>query len=62
MQIHLHAQVADSGATSGSEGAYIPAFNVSALQMTSITIEAPSAGNCQLISMTGYIDDSQNCT
>ena len=50
------AQVADSGDTSGSAGAYIPAFDVSSLTDTALTLESPSAGNCQLMSLTHYID------
>lgn len=47
--------VANSGGTSGTEGAYIPAFDVSTLTEAALTIESPSAGNCQLISMTWFI-------
>ena len=50
------AQVADSGDTSGSAGAYIPAFDVSSLTDTALTLESPSAGNCQLMSLTHFID------
>jgi len=48
--------VADSGGTSGTEGAYIPAFDVSSLTDTALTLESPSAGNCQLMSLTHFID------
>jgi hypothetical protein len=51
--------VADSGATSGSEGAYIPSFKVTALNETTLTIASPSAGNCQLLSVQVYIDSSE---
>ena len=54
--------VADSGATSGSAGAYIPAFNVTSLSETALTIEAPSAGNCQLMSVQVYINSSDTGT
>jgi collagen type VII alpha len=49
----------NSGDTSGTAGVYIPAFKVSTLSDSAITIASPSSGNCQLISMTVYIDDSQ---
>ena len=42
--------VANSGATSGKKGAYIPAFKVSSFTQAGATISAPSAGNVQLIS------------
>ena len=48
--------IANSGDTSGTEGAYIPAFDVSSLTDTALTLEAPSAGNCQLMSLTHFID------
>ena len=48
--------VADAGSSSGTEGAYIPAFDVSTLTEAVLTIESPSAGDCQLISMTWYMD------
>jgi hypothetical protein len=51
--------VADTGATSGTEGAYIPVLEASTFNDTTITIDAPSAGNVQLISCVIYIDDSQ---
>ena len=54
------AQVADSGDTSGSAGAYIPAFDVSSFTDTALTIESPSAGNCQLMSLTHFIDTMEN--
>jgi len=46
----------NSGDTSGTEGAYIPAFNISTLSNTALTVEAPSAGNCQLISIQHFLD------
>ena len=52
--------VADSGGTSGTEGAYIPAFDISSFTDTALTIEAPSAGNCQLMSLTHFIDTMEN--
>jgi len=52
--------VADSGDTSGTEGAYIPAFDISSLTDTALTLEAPSAGNCQLMSLTHFIDTMEN--
>ena len=54
------AQVADSGDTSGSAGAYIPAFDVSSSYRYSINLESPSAGNCQLMSLTHFIDTMEN--
>ena len=51
--------VADTGGTSGSDGAYIPAFDVSTVSDTTITVESPSAGNCQLISMSVYINSDE---
>ena len=54
------AQVANSGDTSGSAGAYIPAFDISSFTDTALTIEAPSAGNCQLMSLTHFIDTMEN--
>ena len=56
---HFSVTVADSGDTSGTEGAYIPAFDVSALTDTALTLEAPSAGNCQLLSVNHFIDDME---
>ena len=48
--------VANSGGTSGAEGAYIPCFKVTALNTSNITLASPSAGNCQLISINTYLD------
>ena len=48
--------VANSGGTSGTEGAYIPAFDISSLTDTALTLEAPSAGNVQLMSLTHFLD------
>ena len=48
--------IANSGDTSGTEGAYIPAFDISTLSNTALTVEAPSAGNCQLISIQHFLD------
>ena len=52
---HFSVTVTDTGSASGTEGAYIPAFDVSALSDTSLTLEAPSAGNVQLLSVTHFI-------
>jgi len=52
--------VANSGGTSGTEGAYIPAFDVSTMSNTALTIEAPAAGNCQLISVMGFLDTMED--
>ena len=54
--------VTDTGATSGSDGAYVPAFDVSSLSETALTIEAPSAGNCQLLSAQVFINSSDTGT
>ena len=51
--------VQESGGTSGTEGAYIPAMDVSTLSDSAVTIESPSAGNVQLLSMSVFINDSQ---
>ena len=56
------AQVANSGNTSGSTGVYIPAFDVSALSETVLTILAPNAGNCQLLSLQVFINSSDTGT
>ena len=56
------AQVANSGNTSGSTGVYIPAFDVSALSETALTILAPNAGNCQLLSLQVFINSSDTGT
>ena len=52
--------VANSGGTSGTDGAYIPAFDISTLTDTALTIESPSAGNAQLMSMTVFIDQMED--
>jgi hypothetical protein len=45
--------VANSGTTSGSELAYIPAFSVSTWTSgTAITVSSPTVGNAQLLSLT----------
>ena len=55
-------QVANSGDTSGTAGVYIPAFDVTSLSETVLTIEAPSAGNCQLLSIQVFINSSDTGT
>ena len=52
----------NSGDTSGTDGVYIPAFDVSALSETALTLEAPSAGNVQLISLQVFINSSETGT
>ena len=52
----------NSGDTSGTAGVYIPAFDVSALNETTLTIEAPSSGNCQLLSIQVFINSSDTGT
>ena len=49
--------VADAGGASGTEGAYVPCFKVTALTENNITLVAPSAGNCQLISINTYLQE-----
>jgi len=53
--------VADSGGTSGTSGAYIPAFGCSTVDLTTgvITVTAPGAGNLQLNSMMVYAPSSE---
>lgn len=43
--------VSDSGLTSGSEGAYSPAFKTGSESSTGCTVSAPSGADCQLLSM-----------
>ena len=47
----LTCTVADTGGTSGSTGAYIPAFKASSFTEAGVTIAAPNAGDCQINSM-----------
>ena len=47
----LTCTVANSGGTSGSTGAYIPAFKASSFTEAGVTIAAPNAGDCQINSM-----------
>ena len=54
--------VPDSGGTSGTAGVYVPALDVSTLNETTITVEAPTAGNVQLLSMRVYINSSETGT
>jgi hypothetical protein len=53
--------VADSGNTSGTSGAYIPAFDCSAIDLTSggVTVTAPGAGDLQLNSIMVYAPSSE---
>jgi len=55
--------VADSGGTSGTEGAYIPALGGTVTQssgnVSSTVISAPSAGNVQLISILLYAGNAE---
>jgi hypothetical protein len=43
--------VANSGAFSGSDGAYSKAFKTSSVSSTGCTVGAPSGADCQLLSM-----------
>ena len=52
----------NSGDTSGTAGVYIPAFDVSSLSETALTIEAPSSGNVQLLSVQVFINSSDTGT
>ncbi len=52
--------VADSGGTSGTDGTYIPAFDVSTLTDTALTLASPNAGNAQLISLTAFIGQMED--
>ena len=54
--------VADSGDTSGTTGAYIPAFDCSTISLTSgvVTVTAPGAGDLQLNSMMVYAPSSES--
>ena len=58
------AAVDSSGDTSGDEGAYIPAFDVSALTDTALTLESPSSGNVfSLISVTvRFLEQMEDAT
>ena len=47
----LTCTVANSGGTSGSAGAYIPAFKASSFTEAGVTIASPNAGNCQINSI-----------
>ena len=58
----LTCTVPATGGTSGTDGVYIPAFDVTSLSETALTIEAPSAGNCQLMSVQVYINSSDTGT
>lgn len=53
--------VADSGDTSGTSGAYIPAFDCSAIDLTTgeVTVTAPGAGDLQINSMMVYAPSSE---
>ena len=55
----LTATVADSGGTSGSDGAYIPAYAVTSVvqtsgELTSVTLDNPNTGNPILHSIVTY--------
>ena len=52
--------VADSGGTSGTSGAYIPAFDVRTFTDTALELDEPSSGNIQLISLTAFIDNMED--
>ena len=43
---------ATSATTTGTDGAYVPAFKLTTVSKTGATIIAPGAGDCQLLSMT----------
>ena len=52
--------VEDSGDTSGTKGAFIPAFDISKMTDTELTLESPSVGNVQLFSLVHFIEDMQD--
>ena len=56
----LTCTVADSGGTSGTSGAYIPAFDVRTFTDTALELDEPNAGNVQLISLTAFVDNMEN--
>jgi len=43
---------ATTATTTGTDGAYVPAFKLSSVTKTTVTIDEPSSGNVQLLSMT----------
>ena len=47
----LTCTVANSGGTSGTEGAYIPAFKATSYSENGVTISSPNTGNCQVDSI-----------
>ena len=74
-QDYLHAQIqstttntftvtcADSGGSSGSDGAYIPVFRLSTFTDSNVTVAAPTVGGGQLISITiSYQEPLNNTT
>jgi hypothetical protein len=50
---------ATSGTANGTDGAYVPAFDVTAVSDSTITVASPSSGDCQLISMAVYISSDE---
>ena len=44
--------VADSGASSGTTGAYVPAINITLITDDGMTVNSPSAGNIQVNSIS----------
>ena len=51
--------VADSGATSGTAGAYIPAVGLTSITEAAATVTTPSAGNVQVNSISVTTSDAQ---
>jgi len=49
---------ATSGAANGTDGAYIPAFDITGFTDGGFTINAPTAGYCQLLSIKTYISST----
>ncbi len=47
----LTVTVSDTGGTSGSAGAYVPAFKASSYTQNGVTITSPGTGNCQINSI-----------
>ena len=51
---------ATSGTASGTDGAYIPAFDITGFAADGFTVNPPSTGDCQLLSMKYYLVASED--
>ena len=49
---------ATSGTANGTDGAYIPAFSVTSFSDGGFTIGPPNAGDCQIISIKTFLEES----